>query len=93
MTHNHMTAMPSVSCCPIPPTLQSIADSLGGNTDYPDGKSAWGEGGLPFLNLDLSFTLHSLKNVKILESLANPKISFGFAFVFDLEKIEVVFHF
>jgi hypothetical protein len=32
------------------------------------------------------------KDNKILESLANPKISFGYAFVFPFEKIEVVFH-
>ena len=30
---------------------------------------------------------------KILESLANPKISLGFEVVFCFEKIEVVFHF
>ena len=34
----------------------------------------------------------AIKVHKILESLANPKISFGFEVVFHFEKIEVVFH-
>jgi hypothetical protein len=33
------------------------------------------------------------KQGKILESLANPKISLGFAVVFHFEKVEVLFKF
>ena len=38
------------------------------------------------------FKKENKRTLKILESLANPKISFGFAVVFHFEKNEVVFH-